>query len=106
MSESETVSLTRDLVDKIILEARIHAGEASAANATIYEIYQLLTGATGEPGNWNGADPARSYVETTNRYREALRDIAAHEPNESHNHNLNDLIAVEAVRRARKALEA
>ncbi len=77
MTESESNVLTRDLMDKLILEARIHAGEAKAANATIYQIYQLLTGATGEPGNWNGAEPARSYVEMTNRYREALEAIAS-----------------------------
>lgn len=53
------------LVDRLKMEAVGHAGEARTANATIYEIYQVLTGATGEPGNWNGAQPARKYVERT-----------------------------------------
>lgn len=45
------------LVERIKLEATIHAQEARTANATIAEIYQAVTGATGEPGNWNGAQP-------------------------------------------------
>jgi len=45
------------------LEAEIHAQEARTANATIAEIYQLVTGATGEPGNWNGAEPVRQKLE-------------------------------------------
>jgi Lon protease-like protein len=63
MSDAQTaITALRDLSDRLKLEAQGHAGEARCANSTIYEIYQVLTGATGEPGNWNGAEPARKYV--------------------------------------------
>lgn len=48
------------LCERLKLEAQIHAQEARTANATIAEIYQLVTGKTGEPGNWNGAEPVRA----------------------------------------------
>lgn len=44
------------------LEAQCHASEARTANATVHEIYQVLSGATGEPGNWRGAEPARKFA--------------------------------------------
>lgn len=47
----------------LLMQAKGHAQEARAANSTIYEIYQVLSGGKGEPGNWNGAEPARRYVE-------------------------------------------
>lgn len=52
----------RALSDRLKLEAQAHAQEARTANSTIYEIYQVLSGSTGEPGNWNGAEPARQFV--------------------------------------------
>lgn len=52
----------RALADRLKLEAQAHAQEARTANSTIYEIYQVLSGSTGEPGNWNGAEPARQFV--------------------------------------------
>lgn len=48
------------LSERLKLEAQIHAQEAHTANATIAEIYQCVTGKTGEPGNWNGAEPVRT----------------------------------------------
>ena len=48
-----------ELSERLKLEAQIHAQEARTANATIAEIYQCVTGATGEPGTWNGAEPVR-----------------------------------------------
>jgi hypothetical protein len=50
------------LFDRLKREAQIHADEARTANATIYEIYQVISGATGEPGNWHGAEPVHAYV--------------------------------------------
>jgi hypothetical protein len=47
------------LAGQLKLQAQIHAQEAQTANSTIAEIYQLCTGATGEPGNWHGAEPVR-----------------------------------------------
>ncbi len=49
-----------DLIDRLRQEAQIHAQEARTANATIAEIYRAVTDGTGEPGNWNGADPVRA----------------------------------------------
>lgn len=51
------------LIERLKQEARIHAQEARTANATIAEIYQIVTGKTGEPGNWNGAEPVRKCIE-------------------------------------------
>lgn len=51
-----------ELAERLKLEAQIHAQEARTANAIIAEIYQCVTGGTGEPGNWNGAEPVRRRV--------------------------------------------
>ncbi|TRB05847.1 hypothetical protein EXN61_11475 [Agrobacterium tumefaciens] len=53
------LTLTSDLK----LQAQTHAIEARGANATINEIYQIISGGKGEPGTWNGAEPVRAYVE-------------------------------------------
>lgn len=47
---------------QLIQQAQIWKQEARAANATIAEIYQLITGRRGEPGNWNGAEPVRKLL--------------------------------------------
>lgn len=47
------------LRDALKLQAQVHAQEARAANSTIAEIYQCVSGATGEVGNWHGAEPVR-----------------------------------------------
>lgn len=44
------------------LQAQSWACEAKTANATINEGYQAITGATGEPGNWNGAEPVKALI--------------------------------------------
>lgn len=46
-----------------LTKAQTHAIEARGANATINEIYQIISGGKGEPGNWNGAEPVRRYAE-------------------------------------------
>ena len=50
------------LADHLKQEAQMHAMEARTANGTIAEIYQCVSGATGEPGNWNGAEPVRKRI--------------------------------------------
>lgn len=50
------------LAERLKLEAQSHAQEARTANATIAEIYQAVTGKTGEPGNWHGAEPVRAEI--------------------------------------------
>lgn len=56
-------------------------------------------------GPWVAYDDYVVLQNSHDRLVEALRAIAAHEPNAGHNHNLNDLIAMEAVRVAVAALE-
>ena len=48
--------------ERLKQEAQIHAMEARTANATISEIYRAVTGGTGEPGSWRGAEPVRECV--------------------------------------------
>lgn len=61
--------------DALKLQAECHAMEARGQRSTVEEIYQLCTGATGEPGTWNGAEPVRRLVEELGRLREALDDL-------------------------------
>lgn len=51
-----------DLCDRLKQEAQIQAQEARTANATIAEIYRIVSGGKGEPGNWNGAEPVRRRI--------------------------------------------
>jgi hypothetical protein len=60
LSENEEL---RNLTADLRLQAQTNAMEARGANATINEIYQIISGGKGEPGNWNGAEPVRRYVE-------------------------------------------
>lgn len=65
---------------RLLGEATVHSMEARGANSTIAEIYQIISGARGEPGNWNGAEPVRKYVDAAEakvkRLREALKPFA------------------------------
>lgn len=47
---------------QLIQQAQIWKQESRCANHTIGQIYQLVTGATGEPGNWHGAEPVRALI--------------------------------------------
>lgn len=62
LREHRKVQEVQAKADALQLQAECHAQEARTANATINEIYQALTGATGEPGNWDGAEPARKVM--------------------------------------------
>jgi hypothetical protein len=53
-------------------QAQIWKQEARCANDTIAQIYQLVTGKKGEPGNWNGAKPIKALVAERNALRAAL----------------------------------
>ena len=72
-AEAEVKRLA-ELAERLKLEAQGHASEARTANSTIYEIYQVLSGGKGEPGNWHGAEPARRYVETAEAHIKALEE--------------------------------
>lgn len=68
------------LAERLKLEAQAHAMEARTANSTINEIYQVVSGGKGEPGNWHGATPVREKLEAMQRemaeMREALRPFS------------------------------
>ncbi len=53
----------RDLAERLKLEAQIHSGEARCHHSTVNEIYQLISGAKGEPAAWNGAVPVKRFLE-------------------------------------------
>ena len=65
------------LIARLKLEAQMHAQEARTANATIAEIYQAVTGSTGEPGNWHGARPVRDALALLRSDAVALRALVA-----------------------------
>ena len=46
--------------DYAIHQAQIWKLEAASQKATVAECYQICTGATGEPGDWDGAEPVRA----------------------------------------------
>lgn len=43
----------------LLQQAQIWKQEATAQRATVHEAYRVCTGNTGEPGDWNGAEPIR-----------------------------------------------
>lgn len=52
----------QDRCDHLLLQAQCQAQEMRTHKATVHEMYQVLTGASGEPGNWHGAEPARKVM--------------------------------------------
>lgn len=88
-----------ELCDRLKLEAQTHAQEARTANATIAEIYQVTSGASGEPGNWHGAEPVKKkFAELTTRVQDLEQSA------EVHARNMRDLVAEHV--RERDALRA
>jgi len=73
--KGESLFPSQNLSERLKLEAQIHAQEARTANSTIAEIYQLVTGATGEPGNWHGAEPVRKLIAAAPDLLSALQAI-------------------------------
>lgn len=47
------------ILEQVKLNASAWKQEARTQEATVHEIYQLVTGKTGEPGTWHGAEPVR-----------------------------------------------
>jgi len=70
----------KTLVARLKQEAQIHSQEARTANATIAEIYQAISGSTGEPGNWNGAEPVRKLVAERDALRAFAQDMMSRWP--------------------------
>ncbi|WP_048647521.1 hypothetical protein [Nitratireductor soli] len=70
--DAEIERLT-NLTDQLRMEAQLHSGEARAANASLREAYQAVSGGRGEPGSWNGAEPIKAEV---SRLRAKLAEVA------------------------------
>jgi len=66
-----------NLCERLKLEAQCHAQEARTANATIAEIYQAVSGGTGEPGNWHGAQPVVDALQRTREELATCRELLA-----------------------------
>jgi hypothetical protein len=64
------------LYERCKQQAQIWKQEARCANDTIAQIYQLVTGRKGEPGNWNGAEPVRALVQQRDDLVETLDALA------------------------------
>lgn len=75
-------------------QAEIWKQEARTQTATVNEVYQLLTGGTGEPGNWNGARPVRSAA--LRLQAEAVEKITNWSP-DGESASGNDLVAMDHI---------
>ena len=58
--------------DNLQQEAEIHAQEARAYTSTVNEILQLVSGATGEKGNWNAVSAVRERLAELEEENEML----------------------------------
>ncbi len=58
--------------ERLLQEAQIQAQEMRTHQSTVREIYQVITGNTGEPGDWNGAEPVRKLKEENERLEKML----------------------------------
>lgn len=58
--------------DKAIQQSQIWKQEACAKTATVHEIYQIVSGSKGEPGDWNGAESVRAAFADLVGKRDAL----------------------------------
>lgn len=63
----------------LLMQAQIWKGEARCANHTIGQIYQAVTGAKGEPGNWNGAEPVKALVAERDALLAEVARLRAHQ---------------------------
>lgn len=73
LSRIEALERERDALKQ---QAQIWAQEAKTQKATVQAAYQACTGATGEPGDWNGAAPIRALAADRAALRNALEHIA------------------------------
>ena len=65
-----------ELEERLKQEAQIQAQEARSQRATVREIYQAVTGRTGEPGDWNGAKPVLTLIEERDALRARIDDLS------------------------------
>lgn len=58
-TQAATITELQALNERLKQEAIKHAHEARAQRSTVHEINQIVSGATGEKADWNGAEPVR-----------------------------------------------
>lgn len=73
-AQAQEIERLKTLCSRLTREASGHAMEARTANASLAECYQAATGSTGEPGNWNGANPVRERITALTEERDRLRE--------------------------------
>jgi hypothetical protein len=72
-SDAERLKAVEGQRDALRLQAECWAMEAKGHKASLHEAYQAITGATGEPGNWNGAKPIiEAFRASERREQEAI----------------------------------
>lgn len=72
MATEERAKRAEAEAERLKQEARIWTQEARTQRATVHDCYQAVTGATGEPGDWHGAEPIRALVAERNALRRAM----------------------------------
>ena len=73
LSISKLLAKSSNRADHLLMQAQIWASEAKTQRATVREIYQVTTFASGEPGDWNGAKPVRELMA---RFVTACHEVA------------------------------
>lgn len=68
------LAAAEELAETLKQQAMQHAHEARTQTSTVHEIYQLITGGTGEPGDWEGAEPVRVVLAAARA--DAVREFA------------------------------
>ena len=53
----------------VLQQAQLWKQEARTQASIVRECYQTCTGSTGEPGDWNGADPVRALAAERDSYK-------------------------------------
>lgn len=66
-------SKSKDLINRVIREAQVHAMEAKGQRATVHEIYQSLGI---QKGDWNGATPVLKKIAAMEEEIAILKDEA------------------------------
>ena len=64
----------------LLQQAQIWKQEATAQRATVHEAYRVCTGNTGEPGDWNGAEPIRKLAAERDALQAKLSALQVQEP--------------------------
>ena len=74
LEAADRIEKLEALCGSLQLEAEIWAQEARTQKHTVHECYQAVTGATGEPGDWNGARPVVERIEALEAENASLRE--------------------------------